>query len=132
MTAPPSEPGRIVRHPPRDKPLLIYDGDCAFCRRWIARWNRATGDRVAYAEYQKVEAQFPEIPRADFETAVQLIELDGRALSGADAVFRLFDFAGERGRIPRLLRQLPGFMPLARAAYRFIASHRSFFSRMSL
>ena len=106
--------------------MLIYDGDCAFCRRWIARWQKATGDRIAYCEYQKVEAHFPEISRADFEQAVQLIEPDGRVLSGADAVFRIFDFAPDGGRLPRLLRQLPGFMPLARAAYRFIAIARAY------
>ena len=131
MTAPASQPDRIVRHPPLDKPLLIYDADCNFCRRWIARWNRATGDRVAYAEYQKVEAQFPEIPRAEFEAAVQLIELNGRVLSGADAVFRIFDFAEKRGRLLRFLRRLPGFMPRPVPCTDFIASHRTFFSRIS-
>lgn len=122
---------RVVRHPPSDRPLLVYDGDCQFCRRWIARWQQGTGERVAYREYQEVAAQFPEIPRADFENAVQWIDLDGRVLSGADAVFRLFDFAGKDGGLPRWLRRLPGFMPLARAAYRFVASRRAFFSRLS-
>ena len=131
MNAPTSQPERIVRRAPLDKPLLIYDGDCHFCRRWIARWKDATGERIAYCEYQKVEERFPESPRADFEQAVQLIELDGRVLSGADAVFRIFDFGPDGGWLPRLLRRLPGFMPLARAAYRFIASHRTFFSRIS-
>ena len=110
---------------------MIYDGDCNFCRRWISRWKAATGDRVGYCEYQKLGDRFPEIPRAALEHAVQLIELDGRVLSGADAVFRIFDFAPERRRLPRLLRRLPGFMPVARAAYRFVASHRVVFSRIS-
>jgi predicted DCC family thiol-disulfide oxidoreductase YuxK len=132
MPAITSPPSRVVRHPPATCPLLIYDGDCGFCRRWIARWKRVTGARVEYAEYQRAAQRFPEIARAEFEQAVQWIEGDGRVLSGADAVFRLFDFAAESGGLLRRARGLPGFMPVARAAYRFIASHRAFFSRFSV
>ena len=46
------------------KPLLIYDGDCAFCMFWLRYWRRLTGDRVNYAPYQEVAAQFPAIPAA--------------------------------------------------------------------
>jgi predicted DCC family thiol-disulfide oxidoreductase YuxK len=126
-----TQPTRIVRHPPPEKPLLIFDGDCGFCRRWIARWQASTGDRVDFSAYQEVEARFPEIPRADFEQAVQLIEPDGRVESGADAVFRIFDFAPNGAPLLRFLRQLPGFMPLARIAYRVVAANRAFFSRFS-
>jgi predicted DCC family thiol-disulfide oxidoreductase YuxK len=132
MHAPAFRSPRIVHHPPTDRPLLIYDGDCSFCRRWIARWQRATGERVGYVESQHAAERFPEIPRTDFAQAVQWIELDGRVLSGADAVFRLFDFAGDGGKLPRLLSRLPGFLPIARIAYRFVATHRTFFSRFSV
>lgn len=84
-----------------------------------------------YCEFQKIGERFPEIPRAAYEQAVQLIELDGHVLSGADAVFRLLDFAPQERWLPRWLPALPGFMPVARAAYRFIASHRAFFSWIS-
>lgn len=131
MNAPSSEPQFTVLHPPHDRPLLIYDGDCGFCRRWIARWKRVTRERVGYCEFQQLGGRFPEIPHAAFAQAVQLIELDGRVLSGADAVVRLLDLAPRRRWLPRFLRALPGFMPVARAAYRFIASHRGFFSRIS-
>jgi hypothetical protein len=29
-----------------ERPLLVWDGDCDFCRRWIERWRRIAGDRV--------------------------------------------------------------------------------------
>ena len=50
-----------VAHPPTDRPLLIFDGDCNFCRRWIDRWRAATGERVGYVEFQQAAEQFPEI-----------------------------------------------------------------------
>lgn len=108
-------------------PLLIYDGDCGFCKRWIARWRKLTGNRVSYRPFQEFEDQFPGISRAAFEASVQLIEPNGEILTGADAVFRALDYAEPK---PKLLwfQRFPGFMPIARRAYSFIASHRMLFS----
>lgn len=44
-----------------EKPTLVYDGDCSFCRLWIERWRALTGERVQYAPFQRVAALFPEI-----------------------------------------------------------------------
>ena len=95
---------------------MIYDGDCHFCRRWIERWRRTTAVRVDYCEYQQLNHRWPEIPHAAFEEAVQLIELDRTVLSGADAVFCVLEFAPGTFRLARMLRRIPGFMPIARAA----------------
>ena len=54
------------------RPLLIYDGDCGFCFYWASYWQKLTGDRVDYRPYQEVEAQYPEIPQAEFQRAVQI------------------------------------------------------------
>src|SRR5262249_8995256 len=59
------------------RPLLEYDADCAFCRRWVARWRARTGDAVRYRPLRR---------RA---RAVQLIEPSGRRYQGAEAVFRV-------------------------------------------
>jgi predicted DCC family thiol-disulfide oxidoreductase YuxK len=82
---------------------------------------------VDFCAYQQLGDRWPEIPRAAFAEAVQLIELDGRILGGADAVFRVLEFSDEPSWLIRMLRRIPGFMPLARAAYRFVAAHRSWF-----
>ena len=47
---------------PREKPLLVYDGNCGFCRLWIDRWRVITGDRLLYAPFQEAAEQFPQIP----------------------------------------------------------------------
>jgi lipase maturation factor 1 len=46
---------------PPDKPLLLYDGECGFCKLWIARWKTATGGLVDYAPSQEAAERFPEI-----------------------------------------------------------------------
>ena len=70
------------------KPLLVFDGECGFCRTWIRRWARATGDEVDYAPYQAVASRFPQIERARFAEAVHFFEPGGRTSTGAEATFR--------------------------------------------
>jgi predicted DCC family thiol-disulfide oxidoreductase YuxK len=69
------------------KPLLIFDGDCGFCRLWITRWKEITGEAVDYAPYQAVAPRFPKIPMDSFRRSVQLVTSDGVVMSGAEAVF---------------------------------------------
>src|SRR5271154_5232207 len=71
---------------PPPKPLLVFDGDCNFCTLWIRRWQQMTGDSVDYLPSQDshIKEQFPEIPREEFQSSVQLIETDGAIYSGAE------------------------------------------------
>ena len=78
------------------RPTFIFDGDCGICRTWVDYWRQLTGDQVAYGPYQEAAADFPLIPATDFQHAVQLIEPDGRILSGAAATFRLQSYAPSR------------------------------------
>jgi predicted DCC family thiol-disulfide oxidoreductase YuxK len=111
--------------PSSDKPVLVFDGDCGFCRLWIERWRHLTGDRVQYEPFQKVAEQYPEIPRESFVRAVQLILPDGEVLSAAHAVFRMLTFAPGLGWWLWVYRHIPGFAPLTEFGYRFVARHRN-------
>ncbi len=119
----------LVAQPPA-KPLLVYDDNCEFCILWITRWAEQTGDAVDFQPLQIAAARFPEVPRAEFEHAVQLIEPDGRVSSGAAAVFRSLGVAG-----PRLNRwsyeHVPGFAAVSEFAYRIIAGHRALSHRIT-
>jgi Uncharacterized protein conserved in bacteria len=112
-------------------PLLIFDGDCGFCRIWVEYGKQVTGEQVAYAPFQEVAGQFPNVPADRFAAAVHLALPDGEMLSGAQAVFRLLSFAPGRAWPLEMYHQLPGFAGLSEWAYRFIASHRPFFSRVT-
>src|SRR5690348_18511333 len=96
----------VAQPPP--KPLMVYDGDCEFCILWVTRWAEQTRGAVDFQPLQVAAARFPEVPRSEFERAVQLIERDGRVSRGAAAVFRSLGEAG-----PRLNRwsydHVPGF-----------------------
>lgn len=107
-----------------DRPLLIYDGDCAFCRRWIARWRRWTGARVAYAPWQEVAPEFPEIPETCFREAVVLVEPCGRVTHAAEAVARSLAVRAWGKPLLWIYRSVPGVGAIAEAAYRWVADRR--------
>ncbi|MGA2174553.1 MAG: lipase maturation factor family protein [Verrucomicrobiota bacterium] len=120
-----------VQSPPA-RPLLVFDGDCQFCRRWVARWKSATGEAVDYLPFQDaaVPARFPEIPPADFEEAIHLILPDGSVSRGAEAVFRSLAEGGRHRWLWRLYQKFPPFAEVSETLYEEVALHRTFFSRL--
>jgi predicted DCC family thiol-disulfide oxidoreductase YuxK len=110
------------------KPLLVYDGDCGFCRKWIARWSRLTGDQVDYEPYQKAASLFPEIPLSRFQKAVQLIEPDGRVTEGAEAVFQSLARSRFLGWLLWIYAKIPGISFVSEKIYQWVADHRTLLS----
>src|SRR2546430_9998597 len=85
---------RVANPPP--KPLMIWDGECHFCKRWVERWREITAGEVDYATYQEAAHQFPEIPIEQFKRAVTLIEPDGKTFFAAEAVYRSLRYRSSR------------------------------------
>jgi predicted DCC family thiol-disulfide oxidoreductase YuxK len=114
------------------RPLLIYDGDCTFCTRWVERWRLITGDRVEYRISQDAARDFPEIAPEAFARSVQFIDPNGRRSEGAEAVFRSLATATLWGRaLLRAHGSVPGFAAITEACYRVVASNREFFSKLT-
>ena len=115
----------------RSRPLLIFDGDCRFCRLWIERWRAITGESVEYAPYQEAAASLPNIPLERFHEAVYLVDTDGRIYRAAEAVFRsLAVRPGWRGLL-WAYRRVPGVRPVTETAYRLVARRRGLASRLT-
>ncbi len=112
------------------KPILIFDGDCGFCRRWIKRWRKATGDRVDYAPYQEAGGRFPGISAEEFQSSVQLVEPGGKVYRGAEAVFRSLAASPSHQRPLWAYTHVPGVRAVTEFAYRLVARHRKFFSKL--
>jgi predicted DCC family thiol-disulfide oxidoreductase YuxK len=118
---------------PPSKPLLVFDGDCHFCGLWIRRWRQLTGGAVDYlpAQDPRIAEQFPEIPRAQFDTAVQLFTTDGTVYSGAEAVFRTLAENSSWRWLLHGYKDFPPFAWLTERAYRLVAEHRPVFSALT-
>ena len=112
-----------------DRPCLVWDGDCGFCRRSVRHLRLWLGEKVVVEPYQTAHARFPAIPVEAFREAVHLVEPDGRVSRGAEAVLRTLAHGGESLPLAAY-RRLPGFAALSEWGYRQVASHRPLFSRL--
>jgi predicted DCC family thiol-disulfide oxidoreductase YuxK len=119
-----NQPRTHVSNPPPN-PLMIWDGECHFCKRWIERWREITAGKVDYATYQEAAARFPEITVEQFQRAVALIEPNGEAFFAAEAVYRSLGYRSSRKWLVWSYDHVPGFAAISETAYKFIARHRS-------
>src|SRR5579859_5199399 len=101
-----------------ERPTLVFDGDCSFCRVWIEYWRKLTGERVLYCSYQEVDSRFPNLPARDFASAVTLFQPNGEVWSAAHAVFTLLALVPGKGWMLWLYAHIPGLAWLAELAYR--------------
>jgi predicted DCC family thiol-disulfide oxidoreductase YuxK len=98
---------------------LIYDGACAFCRRWVGRLHRCDGGALLeMVPYQSpdLERRFPAVSREDCARRVHLVDARGvvyrGAAAGREALRRL-----PGGRLWSLPFGLPGGMTVAERLY---------------
>lgn len=103
-------------------PTLIYDADCGFCRRWVARFKRwDRHDRVRLLPLQDPAAPaLARRPREALQRAAHLVREDGAVFAGAWAAREALAYL-PAGWLPRALLHLPGAMALADRAYRWMA-----------
>ncbi|MBN1210569.1 MAG: lipase maturation factor family protein [Myxococcaceae bacterium] len=120
-----------MRWSPTMRPLVLYDGDCGFCRRWVARWQARTGGHVRFLPATPPLRWLFGVRRGEARRAMQLIEPSGASFQGAEAAFRMLRFSPRRGtRWGARVGLLPGVRTVARGVYRLIASHRPMAGRV--
>ena len=113
------------------RPLLLFDGDCGFCRYWVARWRILTHGAVDFAPAQAEASRFPQISKEAWSRSVQLVTPEGETYSGAEAVFRSLAYAPEHAWKLGIYRHLPGARPACEWTYALVAGHRGFFSKLT-
>jgi lipase maturation factor 1 len=123
----PSPRYHVASPPPR--PLVLFDGDCRFCRHWASQWHSAYGSRLDVAPAVSKQAQFPEIPPSAYDESLLLVERDGSVYSGAWAALTARSHGrGRRGALLGIYESLPGSAALFEWGYRIVARHRRIFS----
>src|SRR5436305_646781 len=109
------------------KPVLLYDGDCGFCKSWILRWRAWTQDEVDYEPYQTCVERFPRISKHDCEQAVHLVEANGEISKGAEAVFKTISYSPDSPQKSWPLwiyRNIPGVKSVSEFSYKLVARNR--------
>ncbi|RKG67719.1 DUF393 domain-containing protein [Corallococcus terminator] len=113
------------------RPLVLFDGDCGFCKRWVERWRGDTQGRVRFVRASGWLRRLLGISKSHMRRAMQLVEPSGRRSSGAEAVFRMLAWSPYPGtRFAARLGLLPGIKQGAGAVYSLIARNRRRASRL--
>lgn len=104
--------------------LLVFDGDCGFCRRWIRRmraWFRRHPDAVAWQHADLVALGLTE---QQCREAVQFVDASGRVWSGGDAAAQVLRVAGFPYSVAGGVMLLPVVKSIAQRAYKWVANNR--------
>ena len=105
-------------------PCIVYDAECAFCRRWASRLKTWCSDRVDLMPLQDSRATaMTGRSVAELKRAMHLVQPDGTVYAGAGAVREILRYPAW-GWLPGAMFGLPGAMSLAERAYAWVASRR--------
>lgn len=112
-----------ARQVARQRPVLVYDGDCGFCTTCVRLLERIGPDAevVAWQLTDLAELGMTEEQAAD---AVQLVQIDGTVRSGHEAIAAVLSTAGRIWRIVGRALLLPGISWLVAKGYRLVADNR--------
>ena len=105
------------------RPLLVYDGDCAFCTS-SARLLEKIGPKAEIAAWQQIDLVELGLTEEAAAAAVQWVALDGTVRSGHEAVAAALRSAGGAWAPVGRLLVAPGIAPIAAVAYRLVAANR--------
>lgn len=106
-------------------PLIVYDGECAFCARQVMRLRRLNGRRGRAEPFQnpRLAAHYPQLTPEHCTREMKLILANGRILGGAEAAVRALALR-RAWWIVAWLYYVPGVRQACDAAYRAIAARR--------
>jgi predicted DCC family thiol-disulfide oxidoreductase YuxK len=107
-----------------DRPVFLFDGDCAFCTTCANFVERRIPTDATVIPWQFADLDALGVRQADAEEAVIWVAPDGSSSAGPEAVARLLVSAGS---LWRPLGWVLGTRPVRRLAwpvYRFVARNR--------
>ena len=86
--------------------------------------------RVDFAPAQQEASRFPQVNEGAWKRSMQLVTPEGTVHGGAEAFFRMLAYIPEYRWMLSVYR-VPGARLLSEAAYRLVADHRVFFSKLT-
>jgi predicted DCC family thiol-disulfide oxidoreductase YuxK len=113
-----------VTSPLRDRPVLVYDGDCAICTQSVLWMEAHIPYRPVIEAWQFADLAALGLTQAQCERAVQWVEPDGRVWSGSQAVGKLLVASRGLWQVLGWLALVPPTRWIASGVYRLIADNR--------
>ncbi len=107
----------------RERPVLVYDGDCGFCTTCARLLERTRPDAEIVA-WQLTDLAELGITERQATEAVQWVQLDGTTRSGHEAIAAVLSTAGGIWKVVGRAVTLPGISWMAAKVYRLVANNR--------
>ncbi|WP_327111655.1 DUF393 domain-containing protein [Streptomyces sp. NBC_01341] len=108
----------------RTRPVLIYDGDCAFCTSSVVFAERHVRPRCEITPWQFADLESLGVTQGRAEYELLWTTPTGSVHGGAQAVAKLLLSAGGAWSVLGALLTLPPVRWLAHGVYRLVADHR--------
>ncbi|GIS73353.1 MAG: hypothetical protein CM1200mP10_29300 [Candidatus Neomarinimicrobiota bacterium] len=108
-------------NPPR--PILVWDGECNFCRLCAERFDSHIENKVDLIPYQSLHKKWPQAPAEDYVSAVYLFTPAGKSYRAAAAVYRFYAEYPWRGWAFWAYKRFRWFAVLSEWGYRFVANN---------
>lgn len=106
------------------RPVLVYDGDCAFCTSAVNFIERRVRPRCEATPWQFADLDALGTTRQRAEYELLWVGPAGRIDGGAQAVARLLLSAGRGWAVLGALLSLPPLRWVAHGVYRLVANNR--------
>ncbi len=120
-------------YPPKEKPVMAWDGTCGFCHYWVIKWRKLTGERIIFKPFQQVYQQVPDIDLKYFRQAIRFLDTDGRVYTGPEAVFQALHQYGNKWRwVMPLYKNIWLFRFLSDLFYAFVSANRTWIYRVTI
>ena len=106
-------------------PIMVWDGECEFCRLCADRFKSAGADTVEFIPFQDLHSKYPKAPQLDYKKSVVFFSKNSFQ-TGAAAVYSFYAEIGLKWPL-RLYKRLNLFSIISESSYRFVANNRKFF-----
>lgn len=104
--------------------LLVFDGECGFCRRWVRHMNEWFGRHPESIAWQQADLKSLGLTEDSCRQSVQFVDEGMHVSRGSDAVARVLVVAGFPFAIAGRVMLLPFVRGICGAAYRWVADNR--------
>jgi len=109
-------------------PIMVWDGECEFCRLCADRFKSAGTDTVEFIPLQDLHSKYPKAPRLEYKKSVVFFS-NNSIQSGAAAVYAYYNEIGVKWPL-KLYERFSLFSKISKISYQFIANNRKFFRKI--
>lgn len=107
----------------RQRPVLLYDGDCPFCTRCVRALERI-GPDAEFVAWQSTDLAELGVTEEQATGAAWWVQIDGTVRSEYEAIAAMLNTAGRIWKIISRVILLPGISGMAAKVYRLVAANR--------